>query len=136
MFTAVSPDEPDQPKKSYRSERGTLPAAPPFHHTTTGETDCPILRQIDDALVALRVGRRRAIRILDVGCNDGAWLIHAVRHARMLGFVAIEGRGLDLAHSNIAHARLAAATISDARIGLVFDAAGIADALAEEDDHV
>ena len=131
MFSISLPNERAEPKQRGR----------PITHghasldVTASEPDCPILRQIDDALITLRGEHRRAMRILDLGCNEGAWLIRAVLHARMLGFVAIEGCGLDVAPAKIALARRTAATVSDVRIGLAFKAANIADALAEEDDR-
>jgi SAM-dependent methyltransferase len=133
MFTTILPEEPDRPKPLYRS---TSPrSATACVQSVTGDSRCPILRQIDDALVALRSQHRRAIRILDVGCNEGVWLICAALHARRLGFVAIEGRGLDVAPIRVAQARLTAAAIRDMRIGLAFDVADIASALGEEDDR-
>ncbi len=97
--------------------------------------DPHISRQIDDTLIGLRKAGRRAIRILDVGCGDGAWLISAALRAPMLGFLAVEARGFDVAPVLIERARATAAGIVDPRVGLSFDIADIGQALAEEDDH-
>ncbi|WP_162875594.1 methyltransferase domain-containing protein [Sphingomonas crusticola] len=100
-----------------------------------GLNACPITREIDHALIALRKAGRQALRVLDVGCEDGGWLIETVLHAPMLGFVAIEGRGFDTVAAMVERARSTAAGIHDPRIGLSFDVADVAAALADEDDH-
>lgn len=53
---------------------------------------------------------------------------------RSLGFVAIEGRGIDGSPALIGRARAAGARCEDPAIGLVFDVADMADALREEQD--
>ncbi len=134
MATKLHPD-PERPRpeivNGYRLQAGSQyprPAQPNFG-------DRQISRQIDDALIGLCKAGRHAIRILDVGCGDGAWLIAAALRAPMLGFVAIEARGFDTAPAMIERARSIAAGIADPRIGLSFDVANIGQALAEEDDH-
>ncbi len=72
-------------------------------------------------LQGLRKRGRRSIRIVDADCGAGELLMHAVRRARAMGFVAIEGRGIDADPCLIASARHAAAGQSDPAIGLVFE---------------
>lgn len=72
-------------------------------------------------LKGLRKRGRRSIRIVDADCGAGELLIHAVRRAREMGFVAIEGRGIDADPRLIASARRAAHRQSDPCIGLVFE---------------
>lgn len=72
-------------------------------------------------LKGLRKSGRRSIRIIDADCGAGELLIHAVRRAREMGFVAIEGRGIDADPRLIASALGAAARQSDPAIGLVFE---------------
>ncbi|MBY9064772.1 SAM-dependent methyltransferase [Sphingomonas yunnanensis] len=86
------------------------------------------------ALAELRSARRRAVRIVDADCGDGALLLAAARQARALGFVAIEARGIDGAPTLIARARAAAAALDDAAIGIRFDCADMVAALAQEHD--
>lgn len=75
---------------------------------------------------------RRSVRIVDADCGDGALLLHALRHARALGFVAIEGHGIDGVPALVARARHAAARLHDPAIGVDFEMADLADALAQE----
>lgn len=84
------------------------------------------------ALAGLRAARRRSVRIVDAACGDGALLLHALRHARRLGFVAIEGRGIEGAPAQVARARHAAARLNDRAIGVTFNMGDPAPALAEE----
>jgi SAM-dependent methyltransferase len=51
--------------------------------------------RIEAALTDLHAHRHHAIRILDLGCGRGGWLIRTAHRARDLGFTAIEGRGID-----------------------------------------
>ena len=97
--------------------------------------DLRIAAQIDDILIALRSKGRHAIRILDLGCGAGGWLFRAVLRARMLGFAAIEGRGIDDEPRALDRAQETAAHIHDPRIGLSFDLGETQGALAEEEDH-
>jgi hypothetical protein len=50
-------------------------------------------------------------------------LLCAVRHARALGFTAIEARGIDEAPALISCARMAANRLGDPAIGISFEAA-------------
>ncbi|WP_298089558.1 SAM-dependent methyltransferase [uncultured Sphingomonas sp.] len=86
------------------------------------------------ALVALRARRRHAVRIVDADCACGTLLIEAARHARTLGFTAIEGRGIDGSPAMIGRARAAAARLHDSAIGLTFEVVDMIEALADEAD--
>lgn len=83
-------------------------------------------------LKGLRKRGRHSIRIVDTNCGAGELLMHAVRRARELGFVAIEGRGIDGDPQLIASARQAAAHQADPAIGLVFEEADMTCAMREE----
>lgn len=72
-------------------------------------------------LKGLRKLGRRSIRIVDADCGAGDLLIHAAQRARELGFVAIEGRGVDTDPQLVASAQRNAARQSDPAIGLVFE---------------
>jgi SAM-dependent methyltransferase len=94
----------------------------------------PSAARIEDALAELRFGGRRSIRMLDLGCGSGERLLRAAAHARALGFVAIEGRGVDLSALRIRLARRHARREADPSTGLVFDLADPIAALAAEHD--
>ncbi len=83
-------------------------------------------------LKGLRKRGRQSIRIVDVDCGAGELLIQAVRRARVLGFVAIEGRGIDSDPRLIANARQAAFRQTDPAIGLVFEKGDMNRAMREE----
>ena len=83
-------------------------------------------------LKGLRKRGRHSIRIVDADCGAGELLIQAVRRARELGFVAIEGRGIDSDPRLIADARQAAARQTDPAIGLVFEEGDMNRAMREE----
>ena len=104
----------------------------------TTDTDTPqdraIWARIDAALLDLKANRRHAIRILDLGCGEGRWLIRATRRARQLGFTAIEGRGVDHDPANIAIATAAARAQPDLAIGLTFEVGSFGEALEDERD--
>lgn len=85
-------------------------------------------------LMALRRRQRLSIRIVDADCGDGALLIETARRARALGFVAIEGRGIDPDPARIATAQRAAVAASDPAIGLAFEVGDPRQALREEAD--
>ncbi len=87
---------------------------------------------IGEALASLRDAKRRAIRIVDADCGAGALLIQALRHARALGFTAIEGRGIDTSPALIGRARAAAAKLHDPAIGIAFDVADPVEGLRDE----
>ncbi len=89
---------------------------------------------IADALAALREAGRYSVRIVDIDCGTGGLLIRAVRHARALGFLAIEGRGIDGAPVLIARAKAAAANLRDPAIGVTFEMADVVTALSDEAD--
>ncbi len=84
------------------------------------------------ALQALRDAHRHAVRIVDADCACGTLLIEVARHARTLGFTAIEGRGIDGAPALIGRARAAAQRLHDPAIGLTFDMIDLRTALAQE----
>ncbi len=78
---------------------------------------------------------RRSIRIVDADCGAGELLLHAVRRAREMGFLAIEGRGIDADPSLVASARRAAARQTDPAIGLVFEQAEKDRVMREEAEY-
>lgn len=82
-------------------------------------------------LAALRKRNRRSIRIVDANCGAGELLKLAVTRARVLGFTAIEGRGIDSDPLLIARAKASAAG-SDPAIGLIFEVGDPREALREE----
>lgn len=86
------------------------------------------------ALAALCERGRHSVRIVDADCSCGTLLIEAARHARTLGFTAIEVRGIDGSPAMIGRARTAAARLHEPAIGLTFEVADIVDALAGEAD--
>ncbi|UYY77546.1 SAM-dependent methyltransferase [Sphingomonas sp. R1] len=71
-------------------------------------------------LEAMRDEGRRSIRIVDAACGTASLLLHTIRTARMLGFVAIEARGVECDGALLAEARRVAATIQDPAIDLTF----------------
>jgi hypothetical protein len=85
-------------------------------------------------LALLREQRRRAVRIVDADCGAGTLLVHAVLHARSLGFTAIEGRGIDGSPALIGRANAAAGRLRDPAIGLAFEVGDMARALGDEED--
>jgi SAM-dependent methyltransferase len=98
-----------------------------------GFADREVWARIDAALMEIRERRRHALRILDVGCGPGTWLLRAVLRARELGFTAIEGHGIDVSREMVALARTAAAEIDDPAIGLTFDVSDLRAALVQEE---
>lgn len=120
-------------------ERGIYPAnlafaaAPLIPGSRSVRNDIRWAR-ICTALATLRAGRRHSIRIVDAQCACGTLLIAAVRHARALGFTAIEGRGIDGSPAMIGRARAAAARLHDPAIGLTFEATDMVEALDGEAD--
>ncbi|PWB84632.1 MAG: hypothetical protein C3F11_00255 [Methylocystaceae bacterium] len=60
---------------------------------------------LDDKLRALRSSGARSIRILDLGCGPGTWLLRLVTRASALGFTSIEAKGLDIAEAQVRRAR-------------------------------
>ena len=84
------------------------------------------------ALTAMREARRCSVRIIDADCGAGTMLVCAARHARALGFTAIEAHGIDDAPALVARARAAAALVSDPAIGLSFAVGDVAAGLEGE----
>ena len=94
----------------------------------------PRWADICTALAALREHGRHSVRIVDADCGCGTLLIEAVRHARALGYTAIEGRGIDGSPAMIGRARAAAARLHEPAIGVTFEMTDMIDALASEAD--
>ncbi len=90
--------------------------------------------RISAALSDLRDRGRHAVRIVDADCGAGSLLLHALYHARILGFTAIEGRGIDGSPALIGRARAAAARQPDSAIGVIFECADMLAALRDEAD--
>jgi SAM-dependent methyltransferase len=105
--------------------------------TQPGEqsSDDDIRAKIDAVLRDLRLRGRHALRIVDLGCGTGGWLIATARHARRLGFTAIEGRGVDRDPDAIERAWAAALVRHDPAIGLSFDVGSVACAVDEESEQ-
>ncbi|MGX0583741.1 SAM-dependent methyltransferase [Sphingomonas sanguinis] len=87
---------------------------------------------VEAALGALREHHRRAVRIVDADCGAGGFLIAVAERARAMGFTAIEGRGIGGSPALIGRAKAAARRHRDAAMGLVFERADPAEALATE----
>ncbi len=105
--------------------------------TGLSPADQRVMRLVEAALCDLQLAGRRAVRIVDAGCGSGAMLFRVMVRARMLGFVAIEGRGFDISGEDIGIARRAARGWKDPAIGLSLEVADIARALeAEEESSV
>ena len=94
----------------------------------------PRWTDICTALAALHEQGRYPVRIIDADCGCGTLLIEAVRHARALGFTAIEGRGIDGSPAMIGRARAAAARLHEPAIGLTFEVTDMIEALESEAD--
>lgn len=86
------------------------------------------------ALSGLRAVKRHSVRIVDADCERGNLLLCAVRHARAIGFTAIEARGIGGSPAQIRRARAAAAAIDDPAIGISFEADDLITALEGEAD--
>lgn len=86
------------------------------------------------ALAELRAHGRRSVRIVDADCGAGCILLAALRHARAIGFVAIEGRGLDGSPALIGRACSAADRLVDPAIGVAFEVSDVVEALRQEQD--
>ena len=94
--------------------------------------DREVWRRIDGALVDLRTQGREHVRILDLGCGPGTWLMRAALHARALGFTAIETRGIDISAELIGMAQRSASRIHVPGIALDFAVQDLEAALAGE----
>ncbi|WP_294353017.1 SAM-dependent methyltransferase [uncultured Sphingomonas sp.] len=110
------------------------PAPAPARRESRAALEDPRWCQICSALGDLRRQQRRAVRIVDADCGCGTLLIAAVRHARALGFTAIEGRGIDTSPALVGRACAAASRLDDRSIGLSFEVADPTRALASETD--
>ncbi|WCP73921.1 SAM-dependent methyltransferase [Sphingomonas hankookensis] len=108
-------------------QRRTHPA--PVRRSVRADPRWP---QIVAALQELRDAHRHAVRIVDADCACGTLLIEVARHARVMGFTAIEGRGIDGSPALIGRARAAAARLHDPAIGLAFDMIDLRTALLQE----
>ena len=90
--------------------------------------------RIEAALLALRFSGRHAVRIVDADCGAGTLLLHALGHARQLGFTAVEGHGINRSSLLIGRARSAARRAADPALGVDFEVADIVAALRDEQD--
>lgn len=97
--------------------------------------DREVWARIDRALVDFHAAGNSAIRILDIGCGPGTWLIRACRRAIMLGFRRVEASGFDVSGELIALARAAAAEAAMPGIELCFNVADLQTSLALQADH-
>lgn len=88
--------------------------------------------RVAQALDRLRAAKRRSVRIVDADCGSGELLLDALRYARSIGFTAIEGRGIDGVPSLVRRARSQAAHLHDPAIGVTYEVADVATAMAEE----
>ena len=86
------------------------------------------------ALADLRARKRCSVRIVDADCGAGCLLLHALRHARALGFTGIEGRGIDGSPALIGRARAAAGRLHDPAIGVMFEMKDVTAGLRDEHD--
>ena len=111
-------------------------AAQPIAHLANSRTALhdPRWPTIAAALSKLRDRGRFAVRIVDADCGAGSLLLHAVHHARTLGFTAIEGRGIDGSPALIGRASAAAKRQRDPGIGVAFEMADVLVALSDEYD--
>ena len=94
--------------------------------------DEEIWRRVVDHLAALRLAGRHALRVVEVGCGCGDWLLRTVARARATGFTAIEGLGIDPSVESIAVARQRATILADPAIGVTFTVAELYDLLEKE----
>lgn len=94
----------------------------------------PSHAQIAARLAEWRHRGHRSIRILDLACGRGDRLLRAAARARELGFVSVEGRGVDPSPGNIRHARHRAESEAHPSTGLVFEIGEPIAALAAEHD--
>lgn len=104
-------------------------------HTGDQSNDGDVRAKIDAVLRDLRLRGRHALRIVDLGCGTGGWLIATAKRARDLGFTAIEGRGVDRDPDAIERAWAAALVRRDPAVGLTFEIGSIARAVDEESEE-
>ncbi len=119
---------PVRSRTTIPSARGAGASRPP------AKAHDPRWPQIAAALAVLRTAGRHAVRIVDAECGAGTLLLHAAHHARMLGFTAIETRGIDRSPGSIGRARAAANRNPDPAIGVSFEVADMVTALQAEHD--
>lgn len=94
----------------------------------------PSHAQIASRLAEWRNRGHRSIRILDLDCGCGDRLLRAAARARELGFVSIEGRGVDPSPGHIRKARRRADNEAHPSTSLVFEIGESICALAAEHD--
>lgn len=94
----------------------------------------PSFTHIASQLAEWRGRGHRSIRILDLNCGNGARLLRAAARARELGFVAIEGRGVDPSPGQVRHARHRAESEAHPSTSLAFEIGEPIAALAAEHD--
>lgn len=121
-----------QPRRVSRDATRDLAVAPV--PSSRGARHDPRWPAIADALELLRSRGRFSVRIVDVDCGAGSLLLHALQHARALGFSAIEGRGIDGSPALIGRAKAAALRQQDLAIGVVFEVADMAASLRAEQE--
>lgn len=109
------------------------PLAHPPRPMRSSDKDLRALWKVHRVLRDLRAKGRRAISIVDTHCGNGDLLIRAARHARALGFVAIEAQGFDALAGSVAAASAAARAWPDSGIGFVFEVRPRGGALPVED---
>lgn len=118
----IPPITPPTPQRGHRT---SIPGAWSAAHDARWP-------QLAARLLALKQACRRSVRIVDADCGAGGLLLHAAAHARALGFLAIEGRGIDASPALIGRARAAAARLRDPAIGMTFEVGEMLAALREE----
>ena len=94
----------------------------------------PSHAQIASRLAEWRHRGHRSIRMLDLECGCGDRLLRAAAKARELGFVSIEGRGVDRSPHNVRRARRRAESEVHPSTSLVFEIGEPIAALAAEHD--
>jgi SAM-dependent methyltransferase len=100
-----------------------------------GFADREVWARIDAALVDLRAQGRNSLRILDLGCGPGTWLIRTVLRAHALGFGTVVARGIDVSQELIGLARDTSRRAAKAGLELDFEVADILSALANVQDR-
>lgn len=103
-------------------------------HGSEAAVHDPRWPRIEAVLLALRSSGRHAVRIVDADCGAGTLLLHAMGHARQMGFTAVEGHGIDRSSLLIGCARLAARRAADPALGVDFEVADMVTALRDEQD--
>ena len=92
---------------------------------------------LDHKLCALRSSGARSVRILDLGCGPGTWLLRIAARASALGFTSITARGVDIAEAQVRRARAKSRGLAtNDRLTLDFDTADICAPLPEATSSV